>query len=204
MSYLEFFGTIFNLWAVWLTTRRSIWGWPIGLVGVVLYAFLFYQIQFYSDLIEQLYYVATGLFGWWAWLHPPTAAHADEKRELRVGQLTLRTNILVNSVTFAISLLWGFGMTKIDRYLPILFPEPASFPYLDAITTVFSFLAQWLMAKKKIECWILWIAVDFIGVGVYWAKGIKFVALEFVLFLVLAVMGYLNWKKELRRYERID
>src|SRR5262245_63952313 len=67
MSYLEFTGTVFNLWSVWLVARKSILTWPVGIVGVILFGILFYQIQLYSDLVEQVYFLVTGFYGWWIW-----------------------------------------------------------------------------------------------------------------------------------------
>src|SRR3989344_4392191 len=69
MSYLEFFGTLFNLACVILVVRKNVWTWPVGIVGVVLFGILFYQIQLYSDLVEQGYYLITGFYFWWLWLH---------------------------------------------------------------------------------------------------------------------------------------
>ncbi|HYF61502.1 MAG TPA: nicotinamide riboside transporter PnuC, partial [Herpetosiphonaceae bacterium] len=78
-------------------------------------------------------------------------------------------------------------------WLPDLFPEPASFAYLDALTTIMSFVATILMARKRIECWVYWIAVDVIGIGLYYAKDVKFIALLYVIFLALAIAGLFAW-----------
>lgn len=98
----------------------------------------------------------------------------------------------------ALSVMLGLIMTRIHVWLPTLFPDPASYPYLDALTTVMSFTATVLMAKKKVACWYLWILVDVIGIWLYYAKGVKFIALEYVLFLALAIQGYRSWKKQLQ------
>ena len=67
MSYIEFFGTIFNLWCVWLVAKSNIMTWPIGIVGIVLFAFLFWQINLYSDFLEQIYFFFMSIYGWWMW-----------------------------------------------------------------------------------------------------------------------------------------
>lgn len=95
-------------------------------------------------------------------------------------------------------------MSRINIYLPQYFPEPASFPYLDAFTTIMSFAATILMAKKKIECWYLWILVDIIGIGLYFAKEVVFVSALYLIFLILAAKGYFNWKKELQKYAKAN
>ena len=78
-------------------------------------------------------------------------------------------------------------------------PEPASYPFLDALTTVMSFTATWLMAQKRVECWYYWIAVDLIGIVLYAVKGVRFIALLYVVFLFMAAAGLLGWKREFRR-----
>ena len=80
MSYLEFFGTIFTGWSVYLSAKNKVISWPIGLVGVVLYGFLFYQIQLYSDLFEQVYYLLTGFWGWYLWTHPKAKDKDTQER----------------------------------------------------------------------------------------------------------------------------
>jgi nicotinamide mononucleotide transporter len=94
----------------------------------------------------------------------------------------------------------GYIMGNIHRYLPKIFPEPASFPFLDAFTTILSFAATILMAYKRIECWYLWILVDVIGIGLYYTKNVVFVALLYCIFLVLATNGFFNWRRIQRTY----
>jgi nicotinamide mononucleotide transporter len=195
MSYIEFFGTMFNLWCVWLTAKGKISSWPIGLLGVVLYAFLFYQIQLYSDLTEQFYFFVTGLWGWWAWAHPKNDGESDDKKELKVSYADNGTRIISIAAVVLGTVVMGYFMKNIHLYLPKFFTEPASFPYLDAFTTVMSFTATILMIRKKIECWYLWILVDIIGVWLYYTKGVKFISLEYLIFLGLATKGLFQWLK---------
>ena len=76
MSYIEFIGTIFYLWSVWLIARRNILTWPVGIISVLLYMALFYQIQLYSDTVEQVYYLIASAYGWWRWMTTRCAAWA--------------------------------------------------------------------------------------------------------------------------------
>jgi nicotinamide mononucleotide transporter len=193
MSYLEFAGTVFNLWSVWLVARKSILTWPVGIAGVILFAILFYQIQLYADLVEQAYFLVTGFYGWWIW---GRAGGGGDKAVTitRSGAAGVTGSLAIVAVGTA---AMGYLLARIDGYLPVLFPQPATFPYLDAFTTVMSFVATILMARKKIECWHLWIAVDLIGVGLYFAKGVVFVSLLYLVFLVLATRGLLTWRRDL-------
>lgn len=196
MSYLEFFGTVFNIWCVYLAAKNKIATWPIGILGVICYIFLFYQIQLYSDFVEQLYFFASGIYGWYVW-HKMAKGVKDKAAEIPVLKNSRKENAVWLAVIAGGSLVLGYLMRHIDSYLPALFPLPASFPYLDAFTTVMSFAAQFIMAKKRVECWYLWILVDIIGIGLYYTKGVKFIALEYVIFLVLATKGLIDWRKKL-------
>lgn len=201
MSYLEFFGTIFNLWCVWLTAKGKISSWPIGLVGVVLYLFLFYQIQLYSDFFEQIYFFFTGFYGWYLWLNLKSKNKPGEEKQLKVSQARAKEKIIYILVIILGTIFLGSFMKNIHLYLPTYFFEPAALPFLDAFTTILSFAATILMAKKRFECWYLWILVDIIGIGLYYAKDVKFISLEYLIFLVLATKGLIQWQRELKTYE---
>ncbi|MBU1029369.1 nicotinamide riboside transporter PnuC, partial [Patescibacteria group bacterium] len=101
----------------------------------------------------------------------------------------------------------GMLMTRIHLLLPTYFLAPADYPYLDALTTVMSFVATVLMVRRKLACWYLWISVDFIGIWLYWVKGVKFISVEYVIFLVLASYGLYKWHlslKEREAYEKVS
>lgn len=191
MSLVEFLGTLFNLWCVWLVSVGSILTWPIGIVGVILFGVLFYQIQLYSDLLEQVYYFITGFIGWWMW---KKGAKKDGEG-LVVFRNTKKENlvslVLIGIGTFLLSVV----VSRVHIWFPAVFSVAASYPFLDALTTSMSFMAQWLMAKRKLESWILWIIVDVIGIGLYFAKGVVFVSLLYFVFLILASRGFFNWLK---------
>lgn len=192
MSYIEISGTVFNLWAVWLSTRENIWTWPVSIVAVTLFGILFYQIQLYSDLIEQVYYLLTGFYGWWLW------AHKDPKlprKNVRISHITWAWGA-VSAVTVGVGTL-GLGalMARIHEIWPQVFKEPASFPYIDAFTTVLSFVGQLYVAYKKIECWWIWMVVNSIGIVFYAVKGVWWVAGLCVVFLGMSFYGYAHWRK---------
>jgi nicotinamide mononucleotide transporter len=191
MSYVELFGTILTLWSVWLIAKRRVLTWPVGIVSSVLFLVLFYQIKLYSDTIEQIYYIITNLYGWWAWDKSPK----DNGQVIGVRYSDRNRVIQWIALTLVVSAIVGFFMSRIHILLPAQFPEPAALPYLDALTTIMSFTATWLMIQKKVECWIYWIIVDVIGIGLYFAKDVKFVALLYVVLLVLAINGFRLWHR---------
>ena len=189
MSYIEAVGTILYLWSVWLIAKRNIITWPVGIVSVVLYALLFYQIQLYSDAIEQIYYIGASIYGWWHWSKAPR----EHGIVAGVGFSGKRPILFYIALALILSAATGAIMSRIHLLVPVIFPEPASFPYLDALTTIMSFTAMWLMARQRTESWIYWIIVDVIGIGLYYSKNVKFVALLYVVLLVLASKGLAEW-----------
>lgn len=191
MSYIEFFGTLFNLASVWLVARRSLWTWPVGIVGVVLFGTLFYQLGLYSDVLEQGYFFATGLYGWFLWLK----VRGDAATAVVVTRLSRPAFALWIAGVVAAGLSLGTLMTRIHEWLPRIFAEPAAYPYADALTTTMSFAAQILMAYRRLESWLLWIVVDVVGIWLYHARGVSFVALLYAAFLVLAVKGFFDWSR---------
>jgi len=190
MSYIEFFGTILNIWCVWLVAQKKTLNWPVGIVAVILFMALFYQIQLYSDFVEQIYFLITGFYGWFVW------AKMDKNKEQDTSKVSFSTQksraITVTSIVVGTA-LFGYVMSIIHTILPMIFQAPASYPYLDAFTTVMSFAATILMIYKKIESWMLWILVDIIGIVLYYVKEVKFVSLLYVIFLALATKGLISW-----------
>lgn len=197
MSYLEFAGTLLNLLSVYLVTRNSIWTWPVGNVAVLLFALLFYQIRLYADVAEQAYFFVAGVYGWWAWAFLRHNA-IEGDATLEIGTISSTAFGVWVFATFFVSGLLGFVMARVHTFLPSAFPEPASYPYVDSFTTVLSMIATLLMAHKKIECWCMWIVVDVIGIGLYFAKDVVLVALLYIVFLFLAARGLLNWRQLMR------
>ena len=196
MSYIEFFGTVFYLWSVWLIARRQMLTWPVGIISVILYLFLFYQIRLYSDALEQLYYLGASVYGWWYW-----------KRDSNQNNQTAHSDIRLNSPPML--LVWGTGtlvlavllsliVSRLHLIAPAIFVEPASYPFLDALTTVMSFSAMFLMARKYLESWIYWIIVDVIGIGLYFVKEVKFLSLLYVVLLIMAIRGWIDWRNSLK------
>lgn len=182
MSYIEFFGTIFNIASVWLIARHKILNRPAGLIGTILYIFLFYQIQLYADLIEQLYFFITGLYG--RRVRANTGEQKDDHKTISYMTDVQRiyTIIRLTLGTIALSYVTSHLHIRLSDY----FTQAASFVALDAFTTVLSFIATMLLVRKKIEARYLRILVDIIGIWLYYMKGVQFIAAEYILFLILA------------------
>lgn len=190
MTPVEATAVIFGLLCVWLTVRQNIWCWPTGLVQVVLYIFIFYQVKLYSDLILHVIYVGMQIYGWYHWLHG-----GRDRGTLPVSTLRWRGRIgWVTAAAFGTG-AWGLLMARFTD---------AAVPYGDAFTTAASLIAQWLMARKRLESWLFWIAVDVIAVGIYWYKELYLTSGLYAVFLGLAIMGLFAWRKSMHPEDGIE
>ena len=194
MSYIEFFGTILNLASVYLVARKNIMTWPIGLVAVIIFGLLFYQIRLYGDFIEQIYYFFSSLYGWLVW------SRKNESKDNILASWSSKSFLVYwLAATIVLSAIFSWAIANLHIWLPSFFPEATTYPALDGFTTVASFVAMILMAHKKIECWVYWIVVDVIAVWLYYVKGVYFISLLYLIFLGLASFGLLNWLKQMQQ-----
>jgi nicotinamide mononucleotide transporter len=194
MSYIEFFGTLLNIASVWLVARNKILNWPIGILGVILFGMLYWQIQLYSDFLEQIYFFFTGFWGWWVW----SQGKRGGEKAVRISFLKNNVRIIYGVVIIVGTIILGYLVSNLHIYFPAYFPLPASFAYLDAFTTVLTFAATILMIRKKVECWYIWILVDIIGIWLYWVKGVHLISLLYGLFLIMASQGLYIWQKKFK------
>lgn len=180
MSGLELFAATLGVIAVWLTVKQNPWCWPIGLVMVLIYSWIFFEVKLYSDMLLQVIYAALQLYGWWQWTRAGEARHGREVSRLE------GTSVLYGLVIGAVgSLLLGAAMAHWTD---------AAQPWLDAALTGFSLVAQVWMAQKRVQCWPLWIVVDVIFVGLFVYKSLYLTAALYGLFLMLAVQGWREWR----------
>lgn len=183
MTPIEIIAVIAGFLCVYFTIKENILCWPTGLLQVSLYIFIFYDAKLYSDVILHIIYVAMNVYGWYYWLHG-----GNMRKEARVKEISRAwlTGSVIGSVLATVLLGWLMA-TRTD----------ASFPYPDAFTTIFSLVAQWLMSLKRLESWYFWIAVDVVAIGVYYAKGLYLTTGLYSLFLIMAVVGLLKWRRSL-------
>jgi len=200
VSFIEIAGTFSGMLCVYLTAREKVICWPVGIVNIIFFFIMFYQVRLYSDMILQVYFLIMSVYGWWKWTHPKNRQEANNKNELKVADLLWRDLLVITLVSFVLTLLLGWGMQHVHYYLPAVFPEKAAYPYADAFTTVLSITATILMAVKKRECWLFWIAVDIVATTVYFLKGIHLVAVEYIIFGIISLCGYINWSRQMKKY----
>jgi nicotinamide mononucleotide transporter len=192
MSWLELTAAVAGVLAVYLSAKEHIANWGIGLVNIAFSAVIFYKTQLYSDFFLQFYFFATGIYGWWQW-----SKRDKETAEtvIKVSWLTSKQQIATGIGILAATILFGAYVGKLHELYPTLFPQPAAFPYADSLIMMMSIVGNFLLTLKKVESWILWVAVDLIAPILYWSKGIKLIAIEYVIFLALASFALWNWVK---------
>jgi nicotinamide mononucleotide transporter len=185
VSPLEIVATLLGVANIILLVRRSIWNYPFGLAMVALYVRIFFDAHLYSDSGLQLFFFVIQLYGWWAWWRAGGAEHA-----ITVERLTPAARIAWIVVIALTSIAWGGIMH---------FYTDASFPWIDASIAMASVAAQVLLARRCIENWVLWIAIDVVSIGVYIAKGLYLTGGLYVLFLLISAAGLIEWARVERR-----
>jgi nicotinamide mononucleotide transporter len=169
---IEAIAVIFSLVSVWLTTKRNIWCWPIGIIGIVLYLYLFLEKVEYCNTFLQFFFVVQSIMGWMNW-----------NKELSAKKYShLLFEILVTSFVYGfLSSLFGGNLT-----------------ILDSLTTGLSIIAMFLMARKKLESWILWIIADILYIPLFIHNKMYLSSVTYFIFLILAINGFITWKKQLK------
>lgn len=198
LSYIEFVGTVLYFASVFLIARKNILTWPIGIISVILYGILFYQIHLYSDMLEQVYYLVISIIGWITW-----QKQKQNTNSIPAAWSKTKSVVFTAGITMLCTAILTYCVTNFHLWLPKIFQEPASYPFLDAFTTVMSFIAMLLTTRRRIEGWVYWIVVDVIGIGLYWLKDVRFIALQYVFLLGMAVYGLIYWLSH-SRYKALD
>jgi nicotinamide mononucleotide transporter len=190
MSPLEIVGVIVSALAIWLTARRQMLCWPVGLASVALYGWIFFDAKLYSDALLQGAFAALQVYGWQRWY--AQRHNADEhavKPVVPVGNVPFARIVpdLLAAVVF--SVLLGAAMAHFTD---------AALPWIDATLTAFSLVAQYWTGRRYIASWTLWIVVDVIYVGMFVFKELYLTSGLYALFLVLAALGWRDWSRALR------
>jgi nicotinamide mononucleotide transporter len=183
MISIELLAVVLTLLAVYLTTRQIIWCWPLGMVSVVLYAVVFFQAKLYADMGLQALYFGLAIYGWWAWLHG-----GEEHGVLEVSLASNRARLVLLTIGALAGILLGFTLSR---------HTDASLPFMDSILTSFSIVAQWMQTRKLLEAWLVWLAVDVFYVGMFLYKGLYPTAGLYAIFLCLAVLGFVEWRRSM-------
>lgn len=182
---LEAIAFIFGIASVWYAKMENILVYPTGLVTTIITVFLLYKAEYIGDMMMNFYYSIMSIYGWWNW--------ARKKDNVNIVPVS-RTNKKEKIIGFLM-----FCLTIVVTYMvyKTFDVEIETENYIDIFTSGIFFTAMWYMANKKLENWTLWIIADIITVPLYAYRGLGILSLQFLIFTILAVQGYLSWKKNL-------
>jgi len=181
---VELLGALLGVLYIFFSIRQHILTWPVGLLTSVLYIIVFFRSGFYADTGLQFYYVFISIYGWYYWLK---GGDKKEEEDLPVRKIT--RDVLVKS-TLATVLIYAFILFILIRF------TDSTVPFMDSFTTALSIIATWMLAKKYIEHWIIWIVVDTVSAGLYVYKNLYPTVILFLIYTVMAIIGYFEWKKD--------
>ncbi|MCC9137224.1 nicotinamide riboside transporter PnuC [Pontibacter silvestris] len=188
ISAYEAVGWITGIACVWLAAKQNVWTWPLGIVSTGLYVVVFYSVRLYADMGLNAFYFITSIYGWYIWLYGGKN-HTGRK----VGRVRKKEMLLLSVTGLIFTLGLGYFL---ENY------TDADLSYTDSATTAVSLVGYWMMAKKQIENWVVWLVVDVVYVGVYAYKGLYLTSFLYFIYLILCIKAYADWKEELDEQQK--
>jgi nicotinamide mononucleotide transporter len=182
-SWPEWLGVVTAFICIYLAAKENILSWPISIISVIAYAWVFFDAKMYGDMALQFYFLFTAVYGWYFWLRK------KEVNEKPVGSLRSGQWALVVAAIAVLSILLGLFLKHFTD---------TDVPYADGFCTAMSFVAQILLTRKILQNWLLWIVVDLCYIPLYIYKSLNLSAVLYALLVALAIKGYLDWKKTYR------
>ncbi len=182
-SWIEYVAVIFGILSVWFARKENILVYPTGIINVLIFVYLCYDAGLYANMGINIFYFVMSVYGWYSW----TRKDADEK-SLAIS----RCSLVYGAVMIALLII----IFIILRLVLIRYTD-STVPTIDAFTTAVYVIGMWLMARKKVENWIAWIIGDVIAIPLYAHQGLIFSSLQFLIFLVIAIMGFISWRRKL-------
>jgi len=187
VTVLELAAFVTGLATVWLTKRRHLWNWPVGLLNVACFMVLFYNAKLYADALLQVGFAVLGVVGWWQWAR---AVDRDASHAVVVTRSSLRET------------LWSLLLSAIAIYAGsrlLVAATDSPVPIADTTLLVLSLLATWWQVKRRLESWLIWIVVDVVSIPLYWHRGLAMTAVLYGIFLLICMAGYVDWRRAWQR-----
>ncbi|NLO03149.1 MAG: nicotinamide mononucleotide transporter [Bacteroidales bacterium] len=189
-NIVELLGAALGILYIFFSIKQNIFTWPTGLLTSLLYIIVFFRSGFYADMGLQFYYVFISIYGWYYWLKGGRQAAGTDnaKSELPVKRVPRKVMLKLAVIFILIYVAILFILLKFTD---------STVPFMDTLTTALSIIATWMLAKKYIEHWLIWIFVDIVSAGLYVYKSLWPTVILFIIYTILAVAGYREWKKSL-------
>ncbi|WP_293891206.1 nicotinamide riboside transporter PnuC [Flavobacterium sp.] len=184
---LEVSAILFGLLSVRYAKNNNIWVFPTGIINTAIYVYLLWKWSLLGDMMINFYYVVMSIYGWYTWTRKK-----EEGIKFPISRMTLsekKWSLLIFVLTIGFVVVVYTFFDKFTHWTS----------YVDTLVTGIFFVAMWQMARRKIENWILWIIGDVISIPMYYYKGYSFTSIQYLIFTIIAVFGYIEWKKTLQR-----
>jgi nicotinamide mononucleotide transporter len=179
---LEITAVVFGIISVLFARKNNILVYPTGLISTLIFIYILYNFKLYGEFIINIYYSVMSFLGWYLW-----SRRNNGQEEFPISIMNSK-DYKISAIIFIATLLFiAFIYQFFDKFTGLT-------AYVDAFTTALFFVGMWLMAKRKIENWIIWIIADIISVPLYFYKGLTVSSLQFIVFTIIAVLGYIEWK----------
>jgi len=184
---LELIAIVFGFLSVLFSKKDNILVFPTGIVSTLIFVYILYQYSLLGDMMINAYYFIMSVYGWYLWTRKIDASHF-----VPIQKATSREHQYSILIFVATAIFVSLVYEVFDKW-------EAWVSYLDVLTTSIFFVGMWLMAKKRLENWIYWIAGDIISIPLYFYKGLTFTSFQYILFTIIAVYGFLEWKRNLNK-----
>ena len=188
--YLELFAVIMNITSVVYAKQNNILVYPTGLIGTGIFVYILLNFSLLGDTIINAYFFSMSIYGWYFWSRKKDKVFINQVSTINRNEIKYLFILAISSLIFIYFVYDYFD--KWNNWTA----------YVDNITTAIFFVAMWLMARRKIESWIFWIIGDLITVPLYFYKGLTISSIQYIIFLILAVLGYISWKKILDKNQQ--
>lgn len=188
---LEIIAVTFGLLSVWYAKKDNILVFPTGLINTSIYVFLLYKWSLLGDMMINFYYFVMSIYGWYIWTRKTNNIEEFPIAKISLREKKLSIIIFLLTIGFVVAVYLFFN--KFTNWMA----------YVDTFITGIFFVGMWLMAKRKIENWIFWIIGDLVSIPLYFAKGYTFTSFQYIIFTILAISAYLEWRKTLDKNQQI-
>jgi len=185
--WIQIFGVTTGILFVILEVKQNRMLWPLGIITSATYIYIFYTGKFYADMGLQVYYVLISIYGWYYWSRGGARSHKGELPVMRIS----RKLFLKLSLTFALT--WTGIYFVLDRF------TDSTVPVGDSFTTALAIVATWMLTRKIIEQWFLWIIANVVSIGLYIYKGLYPTVILYAVYAGMSVYGYLEWKRSMEK-----
>ncbi len=185
-NYFELIASGLGFIAIFLQIKQNVWYWLVSIIMVTMYIYIYIGAKLYADMSLQVYYLVVSFYGWYMWLYGNKQNH--HRGELKVSAVSGKMTGIMSVITIFLFFFIAWILSTFTN---------SDLPYWDSFTTALSFVATWMLARKVLENWLIWIVVDAVSVGIYIYKGLYPTAVLFLFLTVLAFVGYKKWKKDM-------